>query len=242
MVLETPIQSKEVTNDASKPIREEYADYEATFIMLHPFLKVKEGYDIRFDRWKRPTKNELCVGTIPVNWSQIVKEADLKDIRELDSLLAYLHCARMIADRDAWIRFMNYVKRNELVVSQVDDFPPVLINPLLELFASLGYKELFIYHEFDERNKSSLITELIGDENYQLVSRARILTPDDKIFVVTEFDERVTRISSDKATLAHIVHELGVDGFYCDETTKAGWSFQRLKGNTIDWSSPERKM
>jgi len=242
MVLETPVQAKEVEESLkSIPIREEYAGYEETFIILHPFIKVKDGHNIRFDTWKRPTKNDIFMGTSPVNWSEIVAQANLKDIKELDGLLAYLHCARREADRDAWLKLMRFIESTKLIISQVDEYPPVLINPTLELFKSLGYADLLIYSNISDVKTSYVISELIESGNSLPAPCARVLTPDYKILLATDSDARFSYLSSDKATLNFIIDKLDLDGFYCNATTRQGWSYHLQTENIIDWSSPERK-
>ena len=241
MILETPVQAKEVEeNLKSTPIREEYAEYEETFIILHPFLKVKDGHNIRFDTWKRPTKNDIFLGTMPVNWSEIVAQANLKDIKELDGLLAYLHCARWEADRDAWLKLMRYIESTKLIVAQVDEYPPVLINPTLELFKSMGYAHVLLYSDISDVKNSYFISDLIERGNSLPESCARVLTPDHKILLTTDSDARFSYLSSDRATLKYIIDKLDLEGFYCNATTRHGWSYQVQTENVIDWSSPER--
>jgi hypothetical protein len=242
MVLETPIQAKEVEEWlAATAIREQYAEYEETFVILHPFLKVKEGHNIEFDTWKRPTGNEIYNGTILRHWSEIVIKAHLKDIKELDGLLAYLHCARPIADRDAWIRLMSYIDQAQLIFPQTDDYPPVLLIPTLALLQSLGYSELLVYDDLYDDKTSYALSELLETCGGGLPGHARILTPDSKILLATDFDARFSYLSSDKSTLQVMIEKLDLEGFYCNATTKQGWSYHLQKRNTIDWSSPERK-
>jgi hypothetical protein len=43
MIHPTPVQTQEVELDHWPPIRKDYLNYESTFVILHPFLKLKEG-------------------------------------------------------------------------------------------------------------------------------------------------------------------------------------------------------
>jgi len=242
MVLKTPVQANEVEESLkSTPIRQAYADYEETFVILHPFLRIKEGHNIRFDTWKRPTKNDIFLGTVPVNWSEIVAQTNLRDIKELDGLLAYLHCARQEADRDAWLKLMRYIDSTKLIVAQVDEYPPALINPTLELYESLGYKDVLIYSDISDIKTSYLISKLIKSGNDLPTYCARVLTPDYKILLATNSDARFSYLSSDSATLNYMIDKLDLEGFFCNEATREGWSYHAQTENLIDWSSPERK-
>ncbi|RZK24951.1 MAG: DUF2711 family protein [Flavobacterium sp.] len=241
MILATPIQIQEIEAGKSTPIREVYADYEETFVILHPFLKVKEGYDVRFDTWKRPTKNDIFNGTLPVNWSEIVAQANLKDIKELDRLLAYLHGGRFEAEKDAWLRLMRYVDSNKLYVAQTDDYPSVLINPTLEVLKVLGYNDVLCYSDISNDKTSYNISGLLTSGNNFPGSNARILTPDNKIILVTDFDLRFSYLSSDQETLDFFLSKINLEGFYCNATTRPGWSHELSNEDMINWKSSENK-
>jgi hypothetical protein len=241
MILETPVQVKELEESKSIPIRQVYAKYEETFVILHPFLKVKDGHNIRFDTWKRPTKNDIFLGTLAINWSEIITQANLKDIKELDGLLAYLHCGRREANRHAWVKFMRYIDSTKLDVAQTDVYPPVLINPTLEVLKSLGYTNVLIYSDISDIQTSYLISELIESGDELPGSCARVLTPDCKVLLATDSDARYSYLSSDKETLKFIIEKIDLEGFYCNATTRPGWSYELPTKDTIDWSSLERK-
>lgn len=241
MILKTPVQVREIEESKVISIRQVYADYEETFVILHPFLKVKDGHDIRFDLWKRPTKNDIFQGTLPISWCEVIAHADLSNIKELDGLLSFLHCGRFEAKKEAWLKFMRYIYIAKLRIPQVDDYPSVLINPTLEVFKSLGYMDIFIRSDVDDLNISYSLSKLIETENEILPSCARLLTPDKKIFLATDSDMRFSYLSSDRTTLKFIIDKLDLEGFFCNSTTQASWSYEFLIENKIDWNSPERK-
>lgn len=239
MVLNTPIQSRFIQYSDSETIREKFAEYEETFIVLHPFLKIKEGQLITFKYPNWPNKNEIYDKTVPVSWSEVIEKANLKDIKELDALLAYLHCGRREADRRAWLKFMRYVKKSKLIIPQVDDYPSVLLNPTFDLLISLGYQNILLYTDIDDSQVARNVTELLLSED-RLPANARILTPDNKVLITTDFDDRFSYLSSDRETLKLIIDKLDLEGFYCNSSTKPGWSYSLLTGGKIDWDSPER--
>ena len=241
MILETPIQDEAIENSNLVPIRKVYEAFEETFVILHPFLIIKEGYNIRFDTWKRPTKNDIYQGTLPVSWAEIVLQTKLNDIKELDGVLAYLHCGHQKTDRDAWLKFMRYIDNAQLIIPQVDNYPQVLINPTLQMFESMGYENILLYSDISDIKSSFVIAELIESGDDLPGSCLRILSPDCRILLVTDHDARFSYISSDKETLKFIINKLDLEGFYCNPTTRHHWSHKPLPSNVIDWSSPERK-
>jgi len=184
MVLNTPIQSRFIQYSDSETIREKFAEYEETFIVLHPFLKIKEGQLITFKYPKWPNKNEIYDKT-------------------------------------------------------VDDYPSVLLNPTFDLLISLGYQNILLYTAIDDNQVARNVTELLLSKD-RLPANARILTPDNKVLITTDFDDRFSYLSSDRETLKLIIDKLDLEGFYCNSSTKPGWSYSLLTGGKIDWDSPER--
>ncbi|MNJ92924.1 hypothetical protein D3C87_105990 [compost metagenome] len=241
MTLETPIQIEIVGNEETETILNYYSNYEASFVILHPFLKIKDGHDLKFERpnnW--PTKKQICESTIPIGWSKIVQDAGLNDIKELDRLLAFLHCAHRNADKKSWIKFITSINRNGYIISQVDCFPEILTNRTLKKLKDLGYDEVYHYSDISDTKKLFKVDNLIDSEEALPEPQTRLLTPDKKILFETDFDDRVTYLSSDKKIIEEIVSTEGFEGFYCNNNTKPYWSYEELTGETIDWQSKER--
>jgi len=184
MVLNTPIQSRFIQYSDSETIREKFAEYEETFIVLHPFLKIKEGQLITF-------------------------------------------------------KYPNWPNKSEIYDKTVDDYPSVLLNPTFDLLISLGYQNILLYTAIDDNQVARNVTELLLSKD-RLPANARILTPDHKVLITTDFDDRFSYLSSDRETLKLIIDKLDLEGFYCNSSTKPGWSYSLLTGGKIDWDSPER--
>jgi hypothetical protein len=240
MILETPIQAESVENDDFVSIRDDFPEYEATFIILHPFLKIKVGSDITFESGKWPSKVEIIQHTTRLTWSDIVIQAQLKDIRELDRLLAFLHCAWKNADREGWIKLKTVLDLNNYIEAQVDRYPEILTNLTLELLKSYGYSNILLYSDITSTRTSYKIQDLIDSPRGLPEDNPRILTPDDRILFQTNFDMRFTYLSADRKTIDDIVRKLDLEGFYCNDSTKIYWSYEEQKTNLIDFHSEER--
>lgn len=241
MVLDTPQQDKIVESSNTIPIRKHYSDYEATFLILHPFLKKKEGIEVAFETGSWPNKKQILENMIPVSWSKIIECSGLNDIKELDRLLAYLHAARKTADKGGWEKLIDYVNKNDLVVPQVDNYPEILINKTLDCMKQMKYDSVFLYSEYNSTNQTIYnIKDLIDDENGLPESQPRILTPDKKILFETDFDQRFTFLSSDKLVIESLILNIELEGFYCDNKTRLDWSYEEQKDNLIFLDSEER--
>jgi len=241
MVHQTPKQDDLMEHSHIPTIQSAFKKYETTFVILHPFLKIKPHYSIKFETGNWPTKKEIITCTQNITWTEIIQMSGLQDISELDRLLAYLHCARRTADRQGWVKLMTQLDKNNIIPAEVDCIPTSLINPLMLAIRALGYSTV---NEFDltgELRKEHTIDTILLSEEQDFFSMARIQTPDDKIVLTTGFDERFTYLSASKETAAIIIEQVNLEGFYCNETTRPEWSDKLQTENIIDWSSPERK-
>jgi len=241
MILPTPIQKNFVELRNSIPLRQTFADYESTFVILHPFYKVKEGYNISLNYYTGANKKEITKACTQISWAQIIKEANLTDIKELERLVSFYYCASRTIDKIGWMKFMNVIHSNNYIVPQTDVYPEILTDLTLEVLKQLGYSDIIIFPFALEERKFYKIQELINSPLKLPASQPRILTPNNKIFFVNDFDDCFTFLSSDKKTIDKIISEIDLEGFYCDDTTKPEWSFERQTGEIIDFFSPERK-
>lgn len=241
MVHPTPIQDISIEQSSIPTIRSEFKDLETTFVILHPFLKIKPWYNITFAPGNLPTKKQLINGTQNLTWAEIIRQAGLHDISELDRLLAYLHCDRRTADREGWIKLMTVLDKNNIIPAEVDYLPTTITNPLLAAIQQLGYSTVEEYELGDRLRKVHNIEEILLSEKQDFYAIATVKTPDRKIVFSTGFDKRFTYLSASAETVKAIVERAELEGFYCNETTRPEWSVDGQTENLIDWSSPERK-
>ena len=240
MILQTPIQNDIVELDNNPTIREFHSEYESTFVILHPFLKIKDGHTIKFETGNWPSKKQITEQTNPITWTEIINKAKLKDINELDRMLAFSHCARSTADKTAWVKFMTVIDSNNFINAQVDNYPEILTDKTLKQLQVLGYSNILHYSDISDDKTLYNIQELIDSENALPENYTRLLTLDNNILFETDFDSRFTYFSSDKKTIDEIITKLDLEGFYCDSKIKHDWSYAEQTENIIDWSSEER--
>lgn len=240
MIYETPRQSEIVEKSNWPTIRSAYKDYEVTFVILHPFLKIKTDSNIIFETGNWPSKDEIIRCTEKVSWSEIICNAGLPDLKELDRLLAYMHCARKIADKSCWVKLNTFLDKNKIIASQVDSFPEILINCAMEAIKSFGYSRVFEFTEFQEFRTEHQIEHILSSKVNNFYAHARIETPDKKILISTDFDQRFSYLSSTEETTRRLIEKCGLEGFFCNEETRGDWSYIEQRENIIDWQSPER--
>ena len=238
MLHSTPFQDKIIEQADELPIRASFKDHETTFIILHPFLVAKQGCNIKFQT-PYPNKRQIIECASKISWQKILQETGLENINQIDQLLAYLHCARRTTDKTNWQKLMQVVDTNKYGVPQVDNFPEIITNDLFSLIKLLGYYQVDIVSEMTGIKKVIDINEILSsDEELPLVST--ITTLDKKILVATQFDQAFSYLSSTKQIVEKLINGADLEGFFCNETTKQGWSYVEHKKNIIDWNSKER--
>jgi len=238
MLHSTPTQDTIVESSDERPIRSLFKEYETTFIILHPFLVAKQGCDIKFER-PYPNKKEIINCASKISWQQILHETGLEDIKQVDRLLGYLHCARRTADKTDWQKLMQVVDTNDYGVPQVDWFPEIIINDLFASIKSLGYSEVKIVSLMNTKEQIVIIDDILkSDEQLPIVST--ITTLDNKILIATKFDEAFSYISSTKKIIDKLIKDCDLEGFFCNADTKRGWSYIEQIKDIIDWNSKER--
>jgi hypothetical protein len=245
MIYETP----EISNDVKKyldsdnyrdrPILKNYPNFPDCFVCFHPFLKIKEGHNdqIKFETGNWPNKSEIEKHCEAISWNEIIRLTGIYGIKSLDRALAFYHRAYRFAEKSEYKKLTNLLDKetSNIIPPQVDELPEIIENKLLRKLQTLGYNSVFVYSDIDDKDKLNLIDELITNPN-GLRSHVRIETPDSKIIVAQDFDQRFTYILGEKPLLIDIIKSIDLEGFFCDQETPESWSyFEISEKNKMDW-------
>jgi hypothetical protein len=206
-------------------------------------LIVKEdGKNVKIAYQDFPKKSEIAKNYSRLTWSEFLKISGIKDIKSLDDCLAFYHCARRIANRNEFEKLIAVTEKQDSIIieAQVDYLPEIIEDDLLRYFAKKGYSELYLYDDIHDERNLFKIENLFNDELSE-THHIRIESPDHKILVVEDFDERFSYFLGNKATIDEIIKELDLEGFYCDEYTTASWSYDILDDSlAIDWNGKKK--
>ena len=172
-----------------------------------------------------------------LSWTEFLKISGVQNYVELDAALAFAHRARRIGKKSEYLKYRTIIEkvRTEIIPPQVDEFPEILENELMIFLSTKGYNEVFIYTDIDEKQELTNISEILNEEE-GLPSHIRIETPDSKILIVQDFDQRFSYILGSYETVNEIVNKLELEGFYCGEMTPEWWSYRKIpKLDLINW-------
>ncbi len=241
MILETPIQSEIVLNEKLSSIRNQYIEFEATFVLLHPFLQF-ENEELLKSFFNRKSNSNSIQNISNITWTEIVARTGIKSIKDLDQSLAYLHCARQTACKSEWIKLMSFIeKHTTILVPQVDFFPEVHTKPLIKKLLELNQGLLIETDRMTGEEKLVNLAQFEGLIRSFCDNIYSVTTLDNSIKFDTNFDQRFSYISANRVMLESLIKDLNWEGFFCDMNTVDDWSYQGEPIDSINWSSPERK-
>lgn len=220
------------------PIRTHYPGYESTFLMLHPFLRIKKGHstDINFKTGNWPTKTEITKFCEPVTWNQILHETGIIGIKNLDRALAFYHCATRNTDLTSYKKLIELLEQPDLIPPQVDNFPEIFEDRFLKELTKVGISEVYVFSDIDEKSKPTYIQNLLKE---QLPYHVRVESKSSDFQMIQDFDQRFSYLNGTKELVSKLVINLNLEGFYCDETTLEAWSFEPAKHLKHEWPKAE---
>lgn len=246
MIFSTPIQSdglfeliKGSDNPRDWPIRKHYPGFETTFLMFHPFLRIKKGHEnlINFETGNWPLKNEIVEHCDLIKWSQIIMQYKFKDIISLDRALAFYHCATKNTDNESYEKLIDALKEDSLYPPLVDNFPEILEDKMLYYLKQNGINDLFYYSDIDEDEKVFTTEELIRAKG--LTYHVRLENKEKPILIIQDFDQRFSYIFGNQDFLTNLVTDLDLEGFYCDDLTIESWSLIPEIHKKMEWKTRE---
>jgi hypothetical protein len=246
MIFNTPIQSKGLfelvrgsDNPRDWPIRKHYPGFETTFLMFHPFLRIKKGHEdlINFETGNWPLKNEIVEHCDLIKWNQIIMQYKFKDIVSLDRALAFYHCSTKNTDNESYEKLINALKEDSLYPPLVDNFPEILEDKMLYYLKQNGINDLIYYSDINEDEKKITTEELIRANG--LTYHVRLENKEKPILIVQDFDQRFSYIFGNQDFLTNLIADLDLEGFYCDDLTLEAWSLIPEIHKIMEWKTRE---
>ncbi len=247
MVIKEPEIPKEILkevnpndkNGRNKPLKLNFKNYDECFLMFHPFLVTKENHknEFKFETGNWASKKDIIEHCERMSWTEFLKISGVQNYVELDAVLAFAHGARRFGKKSEYLKYRITIEkvRTEIIPPQVDWFPEILENSLMMFLESKGYEEVFIYTDIDEKNGLTKVSNILNDDE-ELPSHVRIETPDSKVLVAQDFDQRFSYILGPLETVEELINTLNLEGFYCSDITPEWWSYREIPRNDrITW-------
>ncbi len=203
--------------------------YENVFIIFHPFIKPKNGYEFDFEN-VYPDKATVNQHFVKVLWSDIVKECNFEGFDKLDIALRNW-IGGLVAKYQNPIdvhKLKNFCENFNIIEPSEGSFQDCIINNMISSFKELGYKKIIFGDEWGEKQKDIFISELESRNNeldvFLEFMPNNMFTEDKKILYSVHWDSHFTLLCSDTKTVKNIINKFSFEGFYANDKTEIYWS------------------
>lgn len=206
--------------------------FDAVYLLLHPFIKLTSLDKTRFCPESYPSKKEILAGSVPVNWTEVVKLASLSNIDEVDiGLRTGIGGLKTEVANKEYADAVDRLEESTDIIRPVDgEIPELLQNLLFESIQEVGNEWLWVGDEFGLERKLVWIDELKGD--YPLPPHGNLFTPDKSILLTTHWDSHFSFLCSSREIIEKVLNFAHFEGFYCDESTEVYWSVLNEQGKS----------
>lgn len=213
------------------PFKEKGIEYTSCFILLNPFYKLhrkKVDFKVKRPKWVEGEKAQILENYQAYYWSDFLKDSGIEDIREIAHCLYvkdhnYVDRFQKVR-KIIWEKFNKNIDENQLIPNSDSYISVLLINPILVEFKKLGCEEVVLYDISDDSEQVIKIDRLIKSQK-ELPSECRLTMKSKEILLYQKYEHYETHIYSiNKELLDRFIEDLGLEGFYAEETTTLLWS------------------
>ena len=203
--------------------------FEAVYIVLHPFLRQKpvqiecpqaekDGYsDRRILQWFDS-----------VSWTEFLYLSGIDSWQNLDGALrSYIFS---ISDRK---RFQSHtdalictLEREKLLPPNEGEIPCTLMPKIRQGLQSLGYRWAWLGDEFCTERKLEWLDDLETTE--KIPCHGCIFTPDHEVLLMSHWDSHCTFLCSSREKINAFLAKVKLEGFYCTPQTEVYWGLYEI--------------
>ena len=210
-------------------ILEYYAgQFEAVYILLHPFIRPTQLDIERFYPETYPSKLEILQGTEPILWKRIQKELSLDSLAPIDvALRTMIHALRReVEDKVLAKGLLTYLDERGLVMPGEGYVPAQIENGVYEALMRLGYESIWLGDEFGTEQQQYRLKDLLQEDN--MYCHGCAFTNNHKILLTTHWDSHCSYLCSSQTVIEQILRNSPMEGFYCSQKTEVYWGLYEI--------------
>ncbi len=202
--------------------------FEAVFVILHPFLRPKYLDMGRFCPEKWPTKQEIIDDCSAITWREILKLTELTSLADIDiGLRTTIGGIKKEYSNQESANKLNLLSEElKIIVPTEGDLPPLLENRLFNAIKKLGHDWLWVGDEFATERKLYLIDDLIKED--EVPSHGCVFTHDHSLLITTHWDSHCSLLCSSRKLIENIISSDQFEGFYCTPKTEVYWGVHEI--------------
>lgn len=205
--------------------------YEAVYVIFNPFMRVSESKKYLFNNdclELLPSSSEIVKISKVLTYDEVIKFSRFESSEEIDwalkssigALKTKYKNEDLLSELSNLYEKYNIIEPNEgIICSSVQE-------KVIKSLAWFGYTNFHIYNEFDEDYKKINISNI---KNYELIGYAGSLVDAKREILLTiHWDSHFSLLCSSKQMVDKIVEHSNLDGFYCNNSTRLGWSLENV--------------
>jgi len=198
--------------------------FDAVYILLHPFIKATSIDKRLFCPQSYPSKIDILSGCVPVKWTKVVELTGLSHIDELDIGLrtGILGLKSEVENKEFAAAIDELEETTDIIRPVEGEIPELLQNLLFEAIQQTGHDWLWVGDEFGLERKLFWIDELKGE--CLIPSHGNLFTSDKSLLLTTHWDSHFSFLCSSPEIIEKILNFESFEGFYCDQSTEVYWS------------------
>jgi len=212
--------------------------FEATYILLHPFIAVPERLAWSVTR-KYPEDAEIVMHGTPFNWSEVGQLTGIGSCARINQALltATGSLCGELADVSARNALQLFLQSRPVWMPTEGRFEPLLQRGLLHVFRAAGCEEILHVPEFPDRNPvSSFATADLQEGSILFPSGGTLLAPDASFLFTVDWDSFFTLFYGEREFITQMGNELGLEGFFATKNTDHAWFNYSLGCATVTLS------
>lgn len=226
------------------PILESFkSQFEAVYVAFHPFYRIPDLPPplveelLSLADFKKKVKRR----GIKISWEEMRKRVGFEDLAMMNTaLLTNIGALRRKYTREDEAKTLSVLCENEdIYLPDEGFFQEIMDTQIIEAFHIAGHDRAVFMDEFGrnliELEFSQFNNELClgdwtscregSDDPSDLFIPLIIFSPDENLMVIVDWDSFFTLICArSRETLAKIVDECSIEGFYCSPSTRHYWS------------------
>ena len=203
--------------------------YESVFIIFHPFIKPKIGFEFDHEN-DYPDKKSIVENFDKVTWLEMVQECGFEDLNRLDIALRNW-IGGLVAKYQNQVevdKLENVCKQFKIIEPGEGRFSDCLIDEMISSVKNLGYNKIIFGDEWGKKKEALLIADIEFkkedfDSSIDFIPN-NMYTEDKKLLYSVHWDSHFTLLCSDLETLKSIVDKYQFEGFYANNETEIYWS------------------
>lgn len=202
--------------------------YESVFIIFHPFIKPKEGFEFDYEN-DYPEKKSIVENFDVVTWLEMSKECGFDDLSRIDIALRNWIGGLDVKHQNPVDveRLKSVCKQFKIIEPSEGRFSEFRIDEMISSIKNLGYDQIFFGDEWGERKEALSVADIEFkkdfDSSIDFIPN-NMYTEDKKLLYTVHWDSHFTLLCSDLETVKSIVDKWQFEGFYANNETEIYWS------------------